>query len=252
MKNNQTYKRFDVNNYEFNSSSKKGVYIIHGFSSTTYEVKELAEFLGNKGYHTVAKNLPGHGTTVEECNRVSYQHWMHKIEQDIAALSAKCEKIFVIGNSMGGVLSLYIASLFPINGFVVGGTVLKFKNPFEINFLVPLLHRLIPIRQKKKVNKNNNVKFYGYKSYPLVALNQFRKMNKIVIPLLKKIKTPGLAIHSKSDRMSLKMNLNILEKHIKPKYLEKLIVDKAHHNLFDENPDQKKIFNKILQFLNSN
>ena len=37
--------RFDKNNYEFNASSKLGVYIIHGFSSTTYEVKDLAEFL---------------------------------------------------------------------------------------------------------------------------------------------------------------------------------------------------------------
>lgn len=251
MKNNQSYHRFDSKNYEFNSASKKGVYIIHGFSSTTYEVKELAEFLGDNGYHTIANNLPGHGTTVEECNRVQYQQWMDTIEQEIATLSTKCDKIFVIGNSMGAVLSLYIASIFPINGFVVGGTVLKFNNPFEINFLIPLLNRFIPIRKKKKVNKSTNVKFYGYKSYPLVALNQFRKMNKIVMLLLKKIKIPGLAIHSNSDRMSLKINLDILETHIKAKYLKKLIVEKAHHNLFDKNPDQKLIFNEVLQFLNS-
>ena len=31
--------RFDPNNYEFNKNSKNGIYIIHGFSSTTYEVK---------------------------------------------------------------------------------------------------------------------------------------------------------------------------------------------------------------------
>ena len=37
--------RFDPNNYEFNKSSDIGVYIIHGVSNTTYEVKELAEFL---------------------------------------------------------------------------------------------------------------------------------------------------------------------------------------------------------------
>ena len=60
--------RIDTNDYEFNKEAQYGCYIIHGFSSTTYEVKELAEFLGNKGYHTIAKNLPGHGTTVEECN----------------------------------------------------------------------------------------------------------------------------------------------------------------------------------------
>jgi len=42
--------RFDTKDYEFNKSSKLGVYIIHGFSSTTYETKQLAEFLGNNGF----------------------------------------------------------------------------------------------------------------------------------------------------------------------------------------------------------
>ena len=58
-----TNSRFDTNKYEFNSESRKGCYIIHGFTSTTYETKELAEFLGNNGYHTITENLPGHGTT---------------------------------------------------------------------------------------------------------------------------------------------------------------------------------------------
>ena len=46
--------RFDSNNYEFNKTSPLGVYLIHGFTNTTYEIKELAEFLGNHGYHTIA------------------------------------------------------------------------------------------------------------------------------------------------------------------------------------------------------
>ena len=35
--------RFDSANYEFNKSSKIGIYMIHGFSSTTYEVLKLAK-----------------------------------------------------------------------------------------------------------------------------------------------------------------------------------------------------------------
>lgn len=244
-----TENRFDQNNYEFNTSSKLGVYLIHGFSSTTYEVKELAEFLGNNGYYTIANNLPGHGTTIEECNQMKYAYWLDKVKKDVALLSTKCDKIFIIGNSMGGVISLYLAALFPINGFIIGGTVLKFKNPFEIKILVPLFGRWLKSQPKIKKNKSSNVKFYGYAAYPLIALNEFRKMNTVVMPLLKKITVPGLVIHSKSDKMSLKTNLTILEKKINPKKISKLIVDRAHHNMFDENPDQKLIFTEILKFL---
>tara|TARA_Y100000590_G_scaffold19162_1_gene22708 strand:- start:746 stop:1267 length:522 start_codon:yes stop_codon:yes gene_type:complete len=147
-------KRFDTNNYEYNKKSPMGVYIIHGFSNTTYEVRALAKFLGENGFHTVAKNLPGHGTTIEECNRVKYTDWINHVKQDIAELASQSKKIYVIGCSMGAVLSLYIASIFPINGLVVAGTVLKFKNPFEVNVLVPLFGRFVKI--SKKTNKIKN------------------------------------------------------------------------------------------------
>ena len=39
--------RFDENNYEFNTDSKNGVYLIHGFTNTTYETKDLAQYLAN-------------------------------------------------------------------------------------------------------------------------------------------------------------------------------------------------------------
>ena len=107
--------RFDEKNYVFNKNSENGIYLIHGFTNTTYEVKKMAEYLSKKGYHTIANNLPGHGTTIEECNRVKYQDWLDAIEHDIAELSSKCKKIHIIGSSMGGVLGLHLATKFPIN-----------------------------------------------------------------------------------------------------------------------------------------
>lgn len=243
--------RFDTNNYEFNTKSPLGVYIIHGFSNTTYEVKQLADFLGKNGFHTIANNLPGHGTTAEECNRVKYTDWITHVKQDIAELASKSEKIYVIGCSMGAVLSLYLASIFPLNGLIVAGTVLKFKNPFEVNILVPLFGRFVKISKKKRKDRKN-AKFYGYKHYPLLALLQFRKLIKIVMRKIHLISTPILIIHSTNDKMSIKKNVSIVKNSIQSKNQKLLVVNKSHHNLFDENPDQKLIFKEVLQFLNSN
>jgi len=68
---------FDSNNYRFNSKSKLGVFIIHGFTNTTFETKDLAKHLSNNGFHSLTKNLPGHGTTVEDCNRYKYTDWIN-------------------------------------------------------------------------------------------------------------------------------------------------------------------------------
>ena len=69
MNNNKYHTdKFDTNNYLFNPNAKNGIYLIHGFSSTTYEVKKLANYLAKKGYYVQADNLPGHATSIEDCN----------------------------------------------------------------------------------------------------------------------------------------------------------------------------------------
>ena len=151
---------FDTNNYEFNSTSNKGVYLLHGFSSTTYEVRELAEFLGSHGYHTVANNLPGHGTTVEDCNKIKYDDWLYFIKEDIAKLASTSDKIYVVGCSMGAVLTLYAASIFPLNACVVGATVLKFNNPFTINYLIPFICRILKVQKKSQHNEGKKHWFF--------------------------------------------------------------------------------------------
>ena len=49
--------------------------------------------------------------------------------------------------------------------------------------------------------------------------------------------------------MSLFKNIDMILNRIKSIQKEKLIVEKAHHHLFYENPDQKLIFNTIDNFI---
>ena len=84
------------------------------------------------------------------------------------------------------------------------------------------------------MNKNKDVKFYGYTQYPLIALNEFRKLNQFMIKKLKNVKCPALIIHSKSDRLSIKQNVDIIYNNVSSKKKTKFLVDNAHHNLFDK------------------
>ena len=152
---------------------------------------------------------------------------------------------------MGGVLALYLSSIFPLNGCIVGGTVLKFKNSFTVNYLNTIICKILKISKKKDTSKNTlPVKFYGYSAYPLIALNEFRKLNKIVRKRMSKIKNPTFIIHSNIDRLSTDENITIIQNSIKSENPELLIVERAHHNLFDKNPDQELIFARILKFIN--
>tara|TARA_Y100001960_G_C14771693_1_gene880506 strand:- start:2225 stop:2998 length:774 start_codon:yes stop_codon:yes gene_type:complete len=248
------YKNFDTNNYLFNPNSKLGIYIIHGFSSTTYEVKKLAEYLGQQGYYVQADNLPGHGTSIEDCNLTTHDEWLDFLEQKIASMYTKCDKVIVMGVSMGGVLALHLASIFPLDGAVVAGALFKFKNEFNVRVLVKLLHRF-KTKQAKRKNFTAeqlaiiNNQFYGYDHYPLVALNEMRKMVDKVKYNLHKISSPILLIHSTIDQTADFENFYIIKNLLKNATLSTLILEKTGHHVFDtEESDKEEILSKISTF----
>ena len=248
-------KRFDINNYKFNTNSKIGIYLIHGFTSTTYELKVLASFLKNKNYHVILNNLPGHGTTIEDCNNSKYQDWLDYSKIELAKLCSQTDSVFIVGCSMGGVIGLYLASLFPISGLIVGGVVLRFKLYFSTYYLNTVLCHFIKTREKKLTfpkELRDSIDFYGYQEYPLKALNEFRKMNKFVKKNLHKITAPSLIIHSNNDQVSIRKNVDIIYTRIKSQVKQILEVKHASHNLFDTNQDTELIFHQILKFIEKN
>jgi len=244
--------QFDTNNYEFNPNSKIGIYLIHGFSSTTYELKQLAKQFADQEYHVVLNNLPGHGTTLEDCNKTKYQNWLDYSKIEFAKLCSTSDKVFVVGCSMGGVIALYLSSLFPVTGTIVGGVVLKFKLNFHTNYLNRLLCRILKTRPKNLTfpkSIRDSLIFYGYQSYPLIALEEFRKMNLYVKKRLNKIKSPILIIHSKNDQVSIRDNVDIITESIQSQDKNILEVENAHHNVFDNNSDLELILSTVKKFI---
>ncbi len=245
--------RLDSNNYEFNTESKKGIYLIHGFTNSTYEVKILAKYLSEKGYHTVAENLPGHGTTVEECNRVKYIDWITFVQKGLAKLASTCDTIHIIGISMGAVLTLNLSTIFPVNSIVVVAPVFQFKNEFKARVLVPLFNNFIPLTEKSSQYANpNDITFYGYSQYPNRALNEFRKLTNIVRRKLPNVKCPTLMLFSKSDQTCIMDNYKIVNSSIGTTTKESLILDNISHTMLDDQDymdEHELIYSTINQFI---
>ena len=246
-------KFFDSNSYEYNTDSKTGILLIHGFTNTTYEYKKLISFLSSKGFFVRADNLPGHGTTVEDCNTIKYTDWIEFTEKRLADLSARCNKVFICGISMGALLAMHLATVFPINGLITAAPVLSFNKPFKIRFLNPILCNILKVRPKKYEFNPSQKIYYGYNKWPLIALNEVRKLsNYINKKVLNKINCRTLLIHSTLDQVSLIDNYDIEKKYMNPKIINSLIVNESHHNIFDCDVEKDIIHTKILDFINSN
>ena len=246
---------FDTNNYEFNTGCKRGVYLIHGFTSTTYELLDLAKFLAHHNFYVRVDNLPGHGTSVDDCNTIKYKELIDHVELGVAEVAAVCEDVHVIGISMGAVLALHLATIFPLSSVIEAAAVFQFKSEFNVRVLVPMLSWLITKQKKSKHYKKvggDKLNFFGYDHYPLKALNQMRKLTNVVRPNLNKVKSPTMLIHTKKDLTSVMENFNIVKSSISSIRQKDLILEDSIHNLFTKGPEQTYTFNSVLSFLNEN
>lgn len=97
-----------------------GILMCHGFLGTPQSVRELGEAIAAHGYTVSCPRLPGHGTHPKDLEQSTSSDWFAQIEDAYNELKQTCSAVFVIGQSMGGTLSLDLASRFPaIQGIIL-------------------------------------------------------------------------------------------------------------------------------------
>jgi carboxylesterase len=97
-----------------------GVLVVHGFTGNPQSMRPLAEAFAAGGSTVSLPLLPGHGTRVEDMLPTRWEDWSTAAEQAYDELAARCEAVCVAGLSMGGTLTLWLASRHPeVQGIVL-------------------------------------------------------------------------------------------------------------------------------------
>lgn len=96
-----------------------GVLVVHGFTGNPGSMRELAVKCADAGFEVELPRLAGHGTTVEEMIPTRWSDWSSDTEAAYQKLRERVEKIIVVGLSMGGGLTLWMAANHPdLSGIV--------------------------------------------------------------------------------------------------------------------------------------
>lgn len=94
----------------FSSGGPLGVLLLHGFTSTTSTVLELAQRCAAQGYTVAAPRLPGHGTSVEDLMTTGWDDWSAAALGAYDEMVQRCERVAIVGLSMGGTLAVHVAA----------------------------------------------------------------------------------------------------------------------------------------------
>lgn len=238
----------DLKQEFFFQGNQVGCLLIHGFSSTPAEMYELGLKIKNVGYTVLGIRLEGHGTTVEEMKKCNYRKWIKSVEEGYEKLRKTCSKIYVIGHSMGGLLSLYAGENFEVDKIIALAPALSNTN--RTTNLAGIVKYFMKYAEWPPSQRPEGETRYllGYNKFPVASVHELNKLKNVVIKGLNKITKPVLAIQSNKDTVVHTRGIAILENGISSKEFKKVLLYKCGHNITIE-CEKERVFEEVLKFI---
>lgn len=191
------------------STTDAAVLLLHGFGGEPFEMEPIAERLAARGVTVSLPLLPGHGTTIEDFSRSNFSQWCEASDNAYSELAARCARVYVVGLSMGGVLSLRLAALRNPAGCVALAAPMYLYRWYPLEFsdwrlpFVPLLRRVRPLwpTGKPKAESRRIAPWKGYEgATPLNTLRSLMRGMAEVKSMLPDITCPLRVAHALGDK----------------------------------------------------
>ena len=96
------------------NNARIGCLLTHGFTGTPKEMRWLGETLNQQGFTVCGIRLNGHATLLKDMVRSRWWDWLLTVEDGYNLLRSCTDQVFLLGLSMGGILSLTAAASFSV------------------------------------------------------------------------------------------------------------------------------------------
>jgi carboxylesterase len=178
-----------------------GILLVHGFTGTPKEMLTMGEFLAAQGHTVLGIRLPGHATQPQDMLRMRWVDWLYAVEDGYHLLNSAGRKVFIMGLSMGGILTLTAAARLPVEGAVAMST--PFNLPADPRMAyVKYLALVKPYVPKGPSDWHDPImaqEHVDYPEYPTRCIAELRDLIEVMRQSLPQIQAPVLLVHSRGD-----------------------------------------------------
>lgn len=191
----------------------RGVLCLHGMTGTPFEIRSVGEALAGSGYSVEVPMLAGHGGTLRDLAVTQWPDWLASAEtaMDQVRRNVGGRPIAIVGFSMGGLLALRLARLYPerIAALVIMAAPLRMR-PFQTRGVralcrLPVDFRSYPLACIPKL-KGSDVSDPemrdanpSLRAFPISAVTSLFQLMDTVRADLPSVRAPTLVIHGRQD-----------------------------------------------------
>lgn len=241
----------------FDPENSIGLVFSHGYMSTPQEIRTLAEYLFEKGINVYVPRLRGHGTDPEALKSVREKDWELDFERAFTAMREVCDRVFIGGFSLGGLLALEHAAKYEVDGVIALNSALKLHH-LRVPYVVPTLYyfnEMIAYLHAKGIkewidNSYTEQPNVNYTKHPLSSVLQMEKIMRKVSHLLQNITAPILIIQGDNDPIVKRESARLIYDGIGSEDKKLLLLPRSKHVILaDERYDE--VFEAIYRFIES-
>jgi carboxylesterase len=214
----------------------RAVLCIHGFTGTPYEMRFLGEQLATRGLTVRGIALPGHATHIDDLYDKTWRDWVDAVVAAYDELAARSRGVVVVGQSLGGLLAMYlatrrrpaaVASLAAplwLDGF--GGTVARAvtRGP-----LAGRLRTLPKLGGSDVRDPDVRAENPCYRGFPVSALGELLAFMDVVDAALPSVRVPLFVLHATQDHTAPVASAHRIVARVSPPRPRLTILPESYH-----------------------
>lgn len=227
-----------------------GILLVHGFTGTPKELRKMGEYLANEGHTVLGIRLPGHANHPDNLRHLTWQDWLGAVEDGYHMLRSACQNVFIMGLSLGGVLTLTAGARLPFEGLVAMST------PYALppDPRLPYLHYLAWLIEEMPKGPSDwhemamAEEHVDYPAYATRGLVELRDLLQVMREGLPKVRCPVLLAHSRQDGGVAPENMERIYAALGTKDKQMLWLDHSGHVVTCD-LERSNLFKAAMEFL---
>ncbi|HEX8991738.1 MAG TPA: alpha/beta fold hydrolase [Anaerolineales bacterium] len=235
--------------------SRTGCLLIHGYTGAPKEMRWMGEYLAARGYSVLGIRLTGHATRIQDMRRSHWTDWVASVEDGYHLLCGLADRIYLVGLSMGGALSLLMSTRLHVNGVVAISTPYRLSIGPAAN-LVWLVGKFVPYAPKSReapgsgwFDKQAGKEHISYDRTPVASVTELTRLLAAMRRALPHVGVPVLLIHSEDDRFVVPDNVDHIFEALPDSIDKTRVLVKNSGHVVTRDAAREKAFAATAQFI---
>jgi carboxylesterase len=233
-------------------SGEVGCLLLHGYTSSPFEMRGLGRYLADRGITAGAPLLAGHGTVPEDLTGKTWRDWYASANAALDDMLAQCKRVYLAGLSLGGALTLYTALHRgkDLAGIIAMSAPIYLPPPLGI--VLKGLQTSIPYVSKPFSDIEDpdaRVQHISYDRSPVACIASLVEFLAHVRGALPQVKVPSLIIYARHDHVVPCVSSHYIYSRLGTTRKQMIALHRGFH-IVTVDTDREKVYSAIHNFIN--